>query len=91
MTASAPPGQGRYSIYTGRAANWPMVVALVAALTVPPLLLGSLSRGGWLDPAGPAIPLLVAGVAVLVTVLTGLSVRTAAGPNGSRSTVACSA
>jgi len=46
------------------------------------LLLGSLSRGSWLDPAGPAIPLLIAAVAVLINVLTGLSVRTAAGPNG---------
>jgi hypothetical protein len=82
MTASALPGPGRYSIYTGRATNWPLVVALGAALMVPLLLLGSLSQGSWLDPAGPAIPLLVAAAAVLVTVLTGLSVRTAAGPNG---------
>jgi hypothetical protein len=49
---------------------------------MPPLLLGSLSHGRWLDPAGPAIPLLTAAAAVLITVLTGLSVRTAAGPNG---------
>ena len=82
MAASALPGPGRYSIYTGRATNWPLVVVLLAALTVPPLLLGSLSHGSWRDPAGPAIPLLVAGAAVLVNVLTGLSVRTAAGPNG---------
>src|SRR5205823_10314502 len=82
MTASALPGQGRYSIYTGRVTNWPLVVALSAALMVPLLLLGSLSRGSWLDPAGPAIPLLIAAVAVLIIVLTGLSVRTAAGPNG---------
>jgi hypothetical protein len=82
MTASALPGQGRYSIYTGRATNWPLVVALSAALTMPLLLLGSLSHGSWLDPAGPAIPLLIAAAAVLITMLTGLSVRTAAGPNG---------
>ena len=82
MTASALPGEGRYSIYTGRVTNWPLVVALSAALMVPLLLLGSLSRGSWLDPAGPAIPLLIAAVAVLINVLTGLSVRTAAGPNG---------
>ena len=37
---------------------------------------------GKMDPAGPAIPLLIAAVALLITVLTGLSVRTAAGPNG---------
>ena len=82
MTASALPGPGRYSIYTGRVTNWPLVVALGAALTVPLVSLGSLSHGSWLDPAGPAIPLLTAAVVVLVTVLTGLRVRTAAGPNG---------
>ena len=82
MTASALPGPNRYSIYTGRVTNWPLVVALSAALIVPPLLLGSLSHGSWLDPAGPPIPLLVAAATVLITVLTGLSVRTAAGPNG---------
>ena len=82
MTASALPGPGRYSIYTGRVTNWPLVVALGAALIVPLVLLGSLSHGSWLDPAGPAIPLLTAAAVVLVTVLTGLRVRTAAGPNG---------
>lgn len=82
MTASALPGPGRYSIYTGRATNWPLVVTLGAALIVPLLILGSLSHGSWLDPAGPAIPLLVATAVVVVTMLTGLSVRTAAGPNG---------
>ncbi|GIF69562.1 hypothetical protein Ais01nite_75970 [Asanoa ishikariensis] len=82
MTASALPGPGRYSIYTGRSTNWPFVVGGSAALLVPLLVLGSLSRGSWLDPAGPAIPLLVAAVALVVTGLTGLSVRTAAGPNG---------
>jgi hypothetical protein len=82
VTASALPGPGRYSIYTGRVTNWPLVVVLGAALTVPLLVLGSLSRGSWLDPVGPAIPLLTAAVAVLINVLTGLSVRTAAGPNG---------
>jgi len=82
MTASALPGPGRYSIYTGRVTNWPLVAALSAALIVPLLLLGSLSHGSWLNPAGPAIPLLIAAAAVLITVLTGLSVRTAAGPNG---------
>ena len=82
MTASALPGPGRYSIYTGRATNWPLTAALSAALLVPLLLLGSLSHGSWLDPAGPAIPLLTAAAALLITALTGLSVRTAAGPNG---------
>ncbi|WP_410672255.1 hypothetical protein [Amycolatopsis sp. cmx-4-68] len=82
MTASALPGPGRFSIYTGRATNWPLLVVFSAALMVPLLSLGSLSRGGWRDPAGPAIPLLVTAAAVLVIVLIGLSVRTAAGPNG---------
>ena len=82
MTASALPGPGRYSIYTGRATNWPLVVALGAALMVPLVSLGSLSHGGWLDLAGPAIPLLAAAAVVLIIVLTGLRVRTAAGPNG---------
>ncbi len=82
MTASALPGPGRYSIYTGRVTNWPLVVAFSAAVMVPLPLLGSLSRGSWLNPAGPAIPLLIAAVTMLINVLTGLSVRTAAGPNG---------
>ncbi|MFF5082418.1 hypothetical protein ACFY36_35685 [Actinoplanes sp. NPDC000266] len=68
----------RYSIYTGRLANWPLVAALSAALLAPLALLGSLSHGSWLDPAGPALPVAV----LLVVALTGLSVRTAAGPNG---------
>ncbi|ADJ47270.1 hypothetical protein AMES_5445 [Amycolatopsis mediterranei S699] len=82
MTASALPGPGQYSIYTGRATNWPLVVIFGIALTVPLLTLGGMSHGAWLDPSGPAIALLVAAAAVLVTALTGLSVRTAAGPNG---------
>ncbi|MET9002914.1 hypothetical protein [Amycolatopsis sp. NPDC004169] len=82
MTASAVPGPGRYSVYTGRVTNWPLLVVLSAALLVPLLSLGGLSHGGWLDPDGPAVPLAVAVAAVLVTVLAGLRVRTAAGPNG---------
>ncbi|GAA3855062.1 hypothetical protein GCM10022243_20630 [Saccharothrix violaceirubra] len=79
---AASPPTGRYSIYTGRVTNWPLVVVLGTALLVPLLLLGTLSRGDRLDPAGPAIPLAVAAGALLVLVLTGLNVRTAAGPNG---------
>lgn len=82
MTASALPGPGRYSIYTGRATNWPLVVALGAALIVPLVSLGSFSHGNWLAPTGPAIPLLTAAAVVLVTALTGVRVRTAAGPTG---------
>jgi hypothetical protein len=82
MTASALPGPNRHSIYTGRATNWLLVAALGVALTVPAAMLGGLSQGSWLDPAGPAIPLLVAAPVVLLSMLTGMSVRTAAGPNG---------
>lgn len=76
MTASALPGPGRYSIYTGRATNWPMVV-LSTALVVP--LLGNAGGGSW---RGLAVPLLMAATGVLLNVLTASSVRTAAGPNG---------
>jgi hypothetical protein len=79
---TALPGPGRYSIYTGRVTNWPLVVIFGVATIGPLVLLGSASRGGWLDPAGPAISLLVAAAMVLFTGLTGLSVRTAVGPNG---------
>lgn len=71
MTASALPG--RFSVYTGRATNWPMVV-VSAALAVPLLALG--------DTGELLVPLSVAAVAVLLNVLTAGSVRTTAGPNG---------
>ncbi|MEV4347285.1 hypothetical protein AB0J83_22760 [Actinoplanes sp. NPDC049596] len=82
MTASALPGPGRYSVYTGRVTNWPLVVAVGVAPMLPLLLLGGLSRGGWLEPGGPAIPLLVATIVALVNLATGMSVRATAGPNG---------
>ncbi|WP_203822806.1 hypothetical protein [Paractinoplanes ferrugineus] len=66
------PGQGRFSIYTGRVTNWPMVI-LSVALTVPLLMFS--------DAQGWAIAVLVA-VALLANLLTGTSVRTTAGPNG---------
>ena len=78
MTASAFAGRSRYSIYTGRMTNWPMV-AVSAALTAPLLIMGSLSYGSSRDLA---VPLLVAATGVLLNVLTGSSVRTSAGPNG---------
>jgi len=78
VTASAFSGPGRYSIYTGRATNWPMVV-LSTALVVPLLVLGNAGGGSW---RGLAVPLLVAATGVLLNVLTASSVRTAAGPNG---------
>lgn len=77
MTTSAFSGQSRYSIYTGRATNWPMLI-LSGVLVIPLLVVGS-AGGGW---RGSAIPLLVAVAAVLLNVLTGSSVRTTVGPNG---------
>ena len=78
MTASAFSGPGRYSIYTGRATNWPMVV-VSTALVVPLLVSANAGGGSW---RGLAVPLLVAAAGVLLNVLTASSVRTAAGPNG---------
>ncbi|MEX5633498.1 hypothetical protein [Parafrankia sp. FMc2] len=78
MTASAFPGRGQYSIYTGRATNWPLVT-LSAVLAVPLLVMGWSSDG---SRRGLVVPFLVVIVAVLVNVLTGSSVRTTAGPGG---------
>jgi hypothetical protein len=78
VNASTSVGEGRYSIYTGRVTNWPMV-AVSAALVVPLLLLGTLSGGDW---RSLAIPMLVAATGVLVNMLTGSSVRTSTGTNG---------
>jgi hypothetical protein len=77
VTASAFPGPTRYSIYTGRTTNWPMV-ALGTALVAPLLTLGNAGGGR----RGLAVPLLIAAAGVLLNVLTASSVRTAAGPNG---------
>ena len=73
MTASAIPGTGPFSLYTGRVTNWPMVV-LSIALVVPLLMLGN-------SPV-LVIPLLVVAAGALVNLLTAGSIRTAAGPNG---------
>ena len=67
-----------YSIYTGRATNWPMVI-ISGALVVPLVVLGNATGGRWRDLA---IPLLVAAAAVLLNVVTAANVRTTAGPNG---------
>ena len=77
MTTSAFAGPGRHSVYTGRATNWPMVV-LSVALAVPLLALSDMSAGD----RGDLMILLFIGVGVLLEVLTGSSVRTAAGPQG---------
>lgn len=77
MTASAFSGRGRYSIYTGRATNWPMVI-VSTALVVPLLVMGN-AGAGW---RSLTVPLLVAATGVLLNMLTASSVRTAAGSNG---------
>lgn len=78
MTASAFAGRGRYSIYTGRVTNWPLVVLSVVPMA-PLLVMGGTSNESW---GGLAVPLSVAAAVVLVNALTGSSVRIAAGPNG---------
>jgi hypothetical protein len=78
VTASAFPGRGRYSIYTGRATNWPVVV-LSGALAVPLLVFAKSGADSW---RSLAVPSLVAAAGVLLNVLTATSVRTTAGPNG---------
>jgi hypothetical protein len=76
MTASALPG--RYAIYTGRATNWPMVI-LSVVLAMPLLVMANAGDDDW---RGLVVPWLVVALGVLLTVLTGSSVRTTAGPNG---------
>jgi len=79
MTASAFPGPGRYSIYTGRATNWPMVI-VSTVLVVPLLALATTGEGAsW---RSLALPFLVAAIGVAFNLLTATSVRTAAGPRG---------
>ncbi len=77
MTAPALPGPGRYSIYTGRVTNWPMVV-LTTALLLPLLVMGNTGDGGRPDLTVP----LVLAAGVLLNALTATSVRTTAGPTG---------
>lgn len=78
MTKPGYADTHRYSIYTGRATNWTMIVAF-AVVAVPLFLLGGdPEQDGW----ELALPLLLYAVGVLVYALTGSSVRTTAGPNG---------
>jgi hypothetical protein len=77
MTTSTFPGQGRYSVYTGRSTNWPMVIFSIA-LALPLLAMSNADGSSRLDWAFPV----VLGAVVLLNVLTGSSVRTTAGPNG---------
>ncbi|MFB9687908.1 hypothetical protein [Amycolatopsis plumensis] len=79
---TAFPGSGRYAIYTGRVTNWPLVAVFGVAVLAPLLALAGMSQGSWLDSPNIVTSLLVAAFAVLLTGVTGLSVRTTAGPNG---------
>jgi len=77
MTASAL--LDRYSVYSGRATNWPMVL-VSAALVAPLIVMAAGADGGSLrDAAGP---IAFAAAVVVVNLLTGTSIRTTAGPNG---------
>ena len=82
MTSLPITGPGRFSIYTGRVTNWPMVV-LESALAV--LLVGfpltSDESNAW-SAAGLVLFGVLVGIGILLTVLTSTSVRAAAGPNG---------
>ncbi|MFI5496329.1 hypothetical protein [Actinoplanes sp. NPDC051859] len=78
MTTSAFAGSGRHSAYTGRVTNWPMV-ALSVALVVPLVALSAMTAAGRSELV---LLLLLIVVGVLLEVLTGSSVRTAAGPHG---------
>lgn len=78
MTATEPSTGIPTTVYTGRTTNWLMVAvssALGAALIAGGLT-GDGSRNAFLLLVG------LAGVGILVNVLTASSVRVAAGPNG---------
>lgn len=66
------------TVYTGRATNWPVLVATVLLLV--PLV--ALSRAAGDDWRGFILPVSVAFVGVLLDVLTASSVRATAGPQG---------
>ena len=78
MTTSPAASTGRFSVYTGRATNWPMVVTS-AVLLVPLIALSRGSNDDWRDLAVPAS---VFAAGVVLYALTGSSVRTTAGPQG---------
>lgn len=81
MSSAPITGPGRYSIYTGRVTNWPMVVVTsVLALLLVPIALTSGDGGS--EVAGIALVLLLVAVGILVEVATGTSVRATVGPNG---------
>ncbi|MFN8122569.1 MAG: hypothetical protein U0237_09085 [Thermoleophilia bacterium] len=78
MTSLPIAGPGPFSVYTGRVTNWPAVAA-ACLLLVPFLALGAASRGPW---TGLALPSALALAVAAATVVTGTSVRAAAGPAG---------
>jgi hypothetical protein len=77
MTSLPASATERYSIYTGRVTNWPMV-AITSLLAVP--LVGMMVIGGrsW----EIVVPLGLTALGVVLNVLTASSVRATAGPNG---------
>ena len=68
---------GKYSIYTGRVTNWPMVV-ITSVLAVPLVVLTVVGGRSW----EVVVPLGLCAVGIVLNVLTASSVRATAGPNG---------
>ncbi|MEZ5407786.1 MAG: hypothetical protein R2761_07160 [Acidimicrobiales bacterium] len=81
MTSLPIAGPGRFSIYTGRVTNWPMVV-ISSALALPVLFMGLGSGDGAGGLGGLAMVGLLIAVGILLNIATASSVRVAAGPNG---------
>ncbi|MCU1369349.1 MAG: hypothetical protein JWO77_543 [Ilumatobacteraceae bacterium] len=77
MTTDAP-ATGRRTVYTGRTTNWP-VVALTVALALALIVMGWSSEGSW---SGLALNGFLISIGIILEILTGSSVRVAAGPNG---------
>jgi hypothetical protein len=69
-----------HTIYSGRSTNWPMI-CLSIALVLPLLAMATGSKGSW-SSVGFLIPLLVVVSAATASLLTAISLRTTAGPNG---------
>jgi hypothetical protein len=78
MTSLPLDGSGRHAVYTGRSTCWPVLVGMA----VGAFSLATIARPISMPWSDVALPLLLALVATLVSVLTASSVRTTAGPNG---------
>ena len=74
MTSTSPAP----AVYTGRSTAWPMVVvSSVGGVAV--LAMAGWSGGPWW---GFVVPMALAGLSIMVNVLTAADVRATAGPNG---------